>query len=67
MAVKQSLLIEIGPDGKLKIKTEGFKGNECETELKPIEQAVGKVTERSRTSEYYQANVTNKSKVTTRK
>lgn len=54
MAIKKELIIEILPDGEVKIKTEGFKGTECEEELKPIEKALGKVTERQKTSEYYQ-------------
>jgi hypothetical protein len=54
MAVKQELIIEILPDGNLKIKTEGFKGADCEDELKPLEEAMGEVTDRERTSDYYQ-------------
>ncbi len=54
MAVKQELLITIEPDGSLRIKTQGFKGAACEEEIKPLEKALGKVTERQRTSEYYQ-------------
>ncbi len=63
MAVKKELIIEISPDGNLKIKTEGFKGAECEEELKPIEKALGEVTERVKTSEYYQAPATQKRKI----
>ena len=62
MAIKKELIIEIASDGELKIKTEGFKGSECEEELKPIEKAMGKVTSRTKTSEYYQKNE-NQSKV----
>lgn len=64
MAVKKELIIEIAPDGSLKIKTEGFKGTECEEELKPIEKAMGHVTERVRTSEFYQQSNTQKRKIT---
>ena len=56
MAIKKELIIEIAPGGELKIKTEGFKGSECEEELKPLEKALGKVTSRTKTSEYYQKN-----------
>ncbi|NDD91233.1 DUF2997 domain-containing protein [bacterium] len=63
MAVKKELIIEISADGTLKIKTEGFKGSECEEELKPIERALGTVTERTRTSEFYQQKTTQKRRV----
>jgi hypothetical protein len=63
MAIKQELIIEILPDGDVKIKTEGFKGTECEEELKPIEKALGKVTTRTKTSEYYQQSVKKKTNV----
>jgi hypothetical protein len=53
MAIKQELIIEIAKDGSLKIKTEGFKGSDCEAELKPIESALGKVKDRKRTADYY--------------
>jgi len=65
MAVKKELIIEIAPDGSLQIKTEGFKGTECEEELKPIEKALGEVTERVRTNEFYQQSNTQKRKITT--
>ena len=64
MAIKKELIIEIAPDGNLRIKTEGFKGTECEEELKPIEKAMGRVTERVKTSEYYQQSNTQKRKIT---
>lgn len=63
MALKEELIIEVLPDGSLKIKTEGFKGSDCETELKPIEEAMGRVTERERTSDYYQQPVGQKNKI----
>lgn len=62
MALKKEMIIEIGPDGKIKIKTEGFKGTECEEELKPIEKNLGKVTSRERTNEYYQQSEKQKQK-----
>ncbi len=54
MAVKLELSIEIDPDGTVEMTTRGFKGGECEDELKPIERALGKVTSRKRTREYYE-------------
>lgn len=54
MAVKVELVIEIAPDGTTRIKTHGFKGGECDEELKPIEKALGQVKSRERTSEFYE-------------
>lgn len=63
MALKKELIIEIAADGTLRIKTEGFKGSECEDELKPIEKALGRVTERVKTSEYYQQSNAQRRKI----
>jgi hypothetical protein len=65
MAVKHELHIEIAPDGTLKIKTHGFKGRECEDELKPIEKALGKVKRETKTGEYYEKAVSKSGKITT--
>lgn len=65
MAVKHELHIEISPDGTLKIKTHGFKGRECEEELKPIEKALGRVKHETKTNEYYEKAVSKSGKITT--
>ncbi|MCB0403650.1 MAG: DUF2997 domain-containing protein [Bdellovibrionales bacterium] len=52
--MKKELIITIAPNGSLKIKTVGLKGTACEDELKPIERAMGRVTSREKTSEYYE-------------
>jgi hypothetical protein len=54
MAVKRELTISIAPDGTTEITTKGFKGADCEDELKPIEKALGTVKRRSRTGEFYE-------------
>lgn len=63
MAIKKELIIEILPDGDVKIKSEGFKGTECEEEMKPIEKALGEVKTSTKTSEYYQQDVKKKTNV----
>jgi hypothetical protein len=63
MAIKKQLTIMINPDGSLNIKTDGFKGSECEEELRPIEKALGKVTARTRTSDYYKISAAEKNKI----
>lgn len=62
MAVKQELEIVIDAEGNLRIKTHGLKGGDCEEELKPLEKALGKVTERERTSEYYEKSANQQQK-----
>lgn len=55
MAVKKEVHVTIAPDGKVSLETKGFKGAECEEELKSVEKAIGKVQKRKRTKEYYEA------------
>jgi len=53
VASKIQLEIEIGPDGEVRIKTEGLKGESCLVETESLEKALGQVKSRSKTSEYY--------------
>lgn len=66
MAVKTTLTIEIGADGKMKILAEGFEGPECEAELKPLEKAMGVTTKKTRTAEYYRKRVNAKASTSTK-
>lgn len=54
MAMKKEIVVTIGPDGKVVLETHGFKGSECEDELKSVEKAVGEVKKRTRTREFYE-------------
>ncbi len=54
MAVKKELEIVISPDGETTLTTSGFKGADCEREVKPFEKALGKTLQRKRTREYYE-------------
>lgn len=54
MAVKQELEISITPEGEVKIEVKGVKGSSCLDVTKEIEEALGVVTDREHTSEYYQ-------------
>lgn len=56
MAVKKEITVTIGPDGKVVLETHGFKGSDCEDELKSVEKAVGEVKKRTRTKEFYESN-----------
>jgi protein involved in polysaccharide export with SLBB domain len=54
MAQKQELEFTIDDDGKISIKVVGIAGKECLELTKEIEAALGLVTDRKRTSEFYQ-------------
>jgi hypothetical protein len=58
MAVKIQIDVEILPDGTIRMHTHGIKGAKCDEELRPVERALGKVTDHSRTSEYYEQTTT---------
>jgi hypothetical protein len=45
------------PDGEVRMKTRGLKGKACMDETESLERAIGTVTDREKTSEYYQQPV----------
>ena len=53
MADKSELTITIGPDGTVRVETHGLKGQACLAETKGLEEALGKVTTREKTREFY--------------
>lgn len=54
MAEKIELEVSIGPDGKVRIKTHGLKGEQCLAETKGLEAALGKVKQREKTREAFE-------------
>lgn len=46
--------IEIMPDGQVKLEVEGAKGSECMDLTRFLEEALGEVTARELTSDYYE-------------
>ena len=54
MADKVELEVTIGQDGVVRIKTHGLRGQACMVETKGLEDAVGSVATREKTSEFYQ-------------
>jgi hypothetical protein len=58
MAKKRDIVISIGADGKVEIEVEGVAGPDCLDFTKFLEEELGEVTERGRTSEYYQTEET---------
>ncbi len=54
MALKREMKINIAPDGKVTIEVMGVNGPECMEFSEFLEQELGEVVERERTTEYYQ-------------
>lgn len=54
MVDKQELEISIDDDGNVTIKVVGVAGPDCLALTKEIEEALGIVVDRQRTSDYYQ-------------
>lgn len=51
------IIIDIGPDGEVKIEGKGFQGKTCDAALGHFEQALGAVTGRTNKPEYFRAEV----------
>jgi len=54
---KQEIEVIIGPDGAVRLVTHGIKGPKCVDVVKFLEEALGKVTRRQYTAEYYEPDV----------
>jgi len=54
VAEKIEIELLFTPDGQVRLETRGLKGKTCLTETEALEKALGKVAERTKTSEYYQ-------------
>jgi hypothetical protein len=66
MAEKAELEIVIGTDGVVHIVTRGLRGEACIEETRSLEQALGRVKSREKTSEYYARSATGKGQVRNR-
>lgn len=51
---KQDIEITIGPTGEVSFTVKGVKGAACIDETRFLEDAVGEVVDREKTSEYYE-------------
>ena len=56
----EQIIIEIGKDGAVKIKTQGFKGASCMDATRAIKEALGTVMETEKTAEFYEVAVERK-------
>lgn len=54
MAERTEIEVVVTPEGEVRLKTSGLKGQACLAETEALEKALGKVLRRARTSEYYQ-------------
>jgi hypothetical protein len=54
MVMKREMVIQIAPDGSISLEVKGVKGGECLDFSKLLEEALGEVTQREKTSEFYQ-------------
>ena len=63
MAVKQEIEFTINPDGSVGIAVKGAKGKKCTEITKEIEEALGIVSNRTYTGEYYQQEETTQTTV----
>ena len=57
MAVRQEIDIQIMPDGEVKLVVRGAPGEACLDLTKKLEEELGVVIERQKTSEFYQSEV----------
>jgi hypothetical protein len=53
MSRKIELEVEIDPEGNVRIKTHGLEGEDCMLETESLERELGRVSQRTRTAEYY--------------
>ncbi|MCB9738986.1 MAG: DUF2997 domain-containing protein [Deltaproteobacteria bacterium] len=61
MAKRREIQFKIDDEGNVSIEVKGVSGGECERITREIEEALGIVTARERTSEFYiQAETTEK-------
>lgn len=56
--MQKEIIVDITPDGKVKIEAVGYSGNACEKATAAIEAALGVVKSRKRKPEYQQKQVT---------
>ncbi|MFL5270517.1 MAG: DUF2997 domain-containing protein [Anaeromyxobacteraceae bacterium] len=66
MADKIEIEVTLSPEGEVRLVTHGLKGQSCVAETEVLEKALGAVTKRERTSEFYQQATAVRSGVKTR-
>lgn len=51
--MNKHIVVEVAPDGSVKIEAVNFKGADCEKATKFLDEALGMVEKRQRKPEYY--------------
>jgi hypothetical protein len=51
---QQQIVVDISPEGEVKIEAKGFTGSTCAAATKPLEDALGVVAGRQLKPEYHQ-------------
>lgn len=59
----QEIKITIGPSGKVNLSVNGAKGSACKDLTKKLEKALGSVESSKQTTEYYQTEETDSTKL----
>lgn len=57
MAVRHEIDIEITPDGEVRLQVRGATGEQCLELTRALEEELGVVVDRQKTSEFYQQPV----------
>ena len=50
----EELIVDIMPDGKVKMEAKGFHGKQCEVTMAELESALGRVTKVQLKPEYHE-------------
>ena len=53
MSASRRIHVRVSPNGDITVEAQGFTGNGCEAATKAIEQALGKVRERTRKPDFW--------------
>lgn len=54
MGVKYQVIVEIDPEGEIKVTSKGIKGSKCISEIKPLCERFGPIKDVQKTKEYYE-------------
>lgn len=54
---KEEIVLEIAPDGSMRLSVSGACGPQCQDLTRPIEQALGVVTSSNLTEDFYASDI----------
>ncbi|MBX3421777.1 MAG: DUF2997 domain-containing protein [Pirellulaceae bacterium] len=50
------IIVHVSPTGQTQVRAEGFRGQDCLTATRELEQSLGLAVSRQHTGQFYQAN-----------